>query len=219
MELEQNIKPYIHAVENGVKQKNWILSMMGSLSLIDICSSMSAIDGQTNGNKYAKWFDKYCTQYKVSFERNSNEPDKFTNIADYNNWMQSEVKIKGEMMNKEYTYFNGLLAYALRCSFLHNGSGEMSEQNVHKKAVENDTLGANDVVLDVSMESKVIEQIDHTIYLNPRHFCEEVIEGVYKWIEDNRKDSSTIENSNRTIKIKSMTYETKKYPSLGNDSD
>lgn len=204
MSLEDKVMPYIKAIENGIEQKNWILSMMGSLTLIDICSSMSAEDGKTNGKKYEDWFDKYCTQYSPSFSVNSNQPEKFNKPEDFHIWMKSEERLKGEMVCEKYSYFNGLLAYALRCSFLHNGSGKMSEQKVHEKAVkngQNSTLGANDIILDASFEDKVIEQIDDTIYLNPKHFCEEVIEGVFKWIADNKNDTSTIENSNRTIEI------------------
>ena len=214
MSLEDKVVPYIKAIENGVEQKNWILSMMGSLTLIDICSSMSAEaerltktkedeeTKKTNGEKYGDWFDKYCTEYNVSFLVNSNQPTRFDKPDDFNIWLKSSERSKGVMKEKRHIYFNGLLAYALRCSFLHNGNGQVSEQPIHKKAVGNNTLGANDVVLDVSMESKVIEQIDDIIYLNPKHFCEAVIEGVYRWIEDNKNKISTIENSNRTIKIK-----------------
>lgn len=216
MSLEDKVVPYIKAIENGLEQKNWILSMMGSLALIDICSSMSAeADAEaeklakeeketkkTNGEKYGDWFDKYCTEYNVSFLVNSNQPTRFPKPDDFNIWLKSAERSKGIMEEKKHIYFTGLLAYALRCSFLHNGRGQMSEQYVHKNASGNNTLGANDVVLDVSMESKVIEQIDDTIYLNPKHFCDAVIEGVYRWVEDNKNKISTIEKANHTIKIK-----------------
>ncbi|MCK1976086.1 hypothetical protein LNK15_03320 [Jeotgalicoccus huakuii] len=193
--------PYISAVSDGIKDENWILSMIGSLTLIDICSSMSAKKNQTNGKKYADWFDEYCTQYKVNLSKNSNEPGNSNKPEDFRNWLNSEDRLVGGIDEVEHTYFNGILAYALRCSLLHNGNGNMSEQTIHKNNL-NDTLGANNLILDASDESLIIEQIGDKIFLNPKHFCEEVVKGVNDWIKDNKNEISVINNSNSAIKIK-----------------
>lgn len=40
----------------------YYLALMAALAIPDICAGLEAPDGQTNGNRYATWFDKYVGQ-------------------------------------------------------------------------------------------------------------------------------------------------------------
>lgn len=210
MLLEEKLNPYIDAVRDGMNQENWILVTAGALMLPDICAALTEKSGQSSGVKYINWFDKYCHSYKFTyFEYNEPKPN---NINDYNKWRKTRTRVKenGKDKMNEHLYFSGLLAYALRCAFLHNGSGQVDSQIVHKKELkssdrnpeETRTLGANKIILDLSMESKIIGRSEDIIYLNPKSFAEEIIDGVYYWIKETQEESYVLNNAKNFIEIK-----------------
>lgn len=216
MTLEESIKPYINAVEKGVEQENWILAMMGALTIPDICTNMTGINKDVkddiskyitkDGTKeYIRWFKKYCPHYEVTFTRKKNREvfnDMKTTIKSINVDFKNPFN-QHEFEEVSHTYFNGILAYALRCSLLHSGDGMVSNQWIHKNN-KDFTLETNEIVLDFSNENRVIDYDDSTkkIHLNPKHFCEEVIDGIYMWIEDYKMDTDVVSKASRLIDIR-----------------
>lgn len=54
---------FTKAVEAALASHNWYAALYITFSLPDICSRLESENDQTNGNKYAKWFETYMPWY------------------------------------------------------------------------------------------------------------------------------------------------------------
>lgn len=65
-EMREFFDQVLRAADAGL----YYLALFGALSIPDICASMEAEDGQTNGSRYAAWFDAHvAAKYTVGPDR------------------------------------------------------------------------------------------------------------------------------------------------------
>ena len=95
------ISKIIQEIKSSLCNKNYYVSLISSLTLIDIVTSIEN-NGSTSGTKFANWFE-------------ANLSNKYKHRTGHN--------------SAETIFLNGLDCYALRCSILHNGSDFTGQQN------------------------------------------------------------------------------------------
>lgn len=129
-----------------------------ALTLPDICASLEAENGKTNGEKYCAWFNRYLTRnyiIKPNFDGD-----------------------KGRIL------FSAKECYAARCSFLHEGTNITAHQRILdgvKKAAPSVSFVANTMIRGVSRN-------DHQVFLDVGDFCQNMIIAVEMWIEEHKSN-------------------------------
>lgn len=64
---------FTNAVEKALRDQNWYAALYISFSLPDICSRLESENNRTNGEKYAKWFEKYMPWYSGEYANMSGD--------------------------------------------------------------------------------------------------------------------------------------------------
>lgn len=199
MEVRKTLHPYCEALRKGIEAENWYLSLMAALTLPDICVSLEK--GNTDKSFYVKWFDKYVTQYSPKINQ-SKSLLKANTVDEYNEWIKNYYTLKDDDVEEiQLNYFSGVNAYALRCAFLHNGDGMIGMQSIYKKEkYKSSTLGINRIRFDPANENRIISTFGDTATLNPKAYCEAVLEGVDLWIINN-EDVDKVRKNARNLHI------------------
>lgn len=90
---------FLKSVEKALSDSNWYSALYVALTLPDVCSSLEAVDGKTNRDKFAKWFDTYL---KPTYSMT--------------------------MFGETHVFMAGKDCYVLRCSMLHEGLTDVGHQ-------------------------------------------------------------------------------------------
>lgn len=98
------INTYITSVRQAITAENWYCALALSLALPDICGSIEHPTEQSSKKRYVEWYDQYVApKFQEVF------PEGVGNLL-----------------------LNGSDCYALRCSFLHNGSEDITSQRAQE---------------------------------------------------------------------------------------
>jgi hypothetical protein len=143
----------IDAVRRSVQEKNWYAALTGALTLPDVASRL---DGRTGWprDQYGDWFNDYLRPTYTRILGNTPPPHIFLSGGD---------------------------CYALRCAYLHEGDFDLAGHGAaevldrfefveipgvirHMNVMENQALGTSVLQLQVSL------------------FCEEICQGVERWL-------------------------------------
>ncbi|MFC2010770.1 hypothetical protein ACFLUR_00560 [Chloroflexota bacterium] len=57
------MEEYISQLRETYKEELYYFTLMGTLALIDICAALNSPDGETNGDLFKGWFNKYLSHY------------------------------------------------------------------------------------------------------------------------------------------------------------
>lgn len=178
MNLEKHFRPFIEALESGIKEENWILSLMCACTLPDICTTL---EGNKGGTYYIKWFDNYVKEYHPTL---SCRKGFIANTLE--EWINRPPLKPEDIALRKHVFFSGVNAYALRCAFLHGGNGNLSSQPVQsgtgKKKYKNQILNIENVEFKNDL-NLIFNQVSKTAYINPEKYCIAIISGVINWIE------------------------------------
>jgi len=198
MELKNKLYPYCDSLKKGIESENWYLSLMAALTLPDICISLE--EGITNRSLYVNWFDKYITQYSPKIHQ-SKSLLKTNTVDEYNEWIKNHSTLGDDDLEEiQLNYFSGVNAYALRCAFLHNGSGSIGTQKIYEtKQFKNATLGINKIKFNISNSNRIISIFGDTAILNPKVYCEAVLEGVNLWLIKNENVNKVLNNARNLL--------------------
>ena len=192
MELSERLKPYCDALEKGIEDENWYLALMAALTLPDICTSLEGKTDKESGPAYIEWFDAYVTQYRMPIGRENAQVTTLPNGLKITSNKKSDPVIYKP-------FFSGVNAYALRCTFLHNGGGEVATQRVYKGKSEDVLLGIEKVKFIKNLTNLHTEQTDHEIRLNPRNYCQAILDGVDEWIKENKSNQDVLTRAEKLI--------------------
>jgi hypothetical protein len=157
------MKHLTDSIKNSLETSNWYSAIAISLAIPDICAKIT--DGiKSNGTKYAKWFDYYVGEnYKTKYTSNQLEmTKKYSTIEDYNRLLKG-------------TKLSGNDCYALRCAFLHEGSGEINSQRAREILDEIKFLEPN---YQMNMHGSII---NNKLVLHTDEFCTHILQGVENW--------------------------------------
>lgn len=196
MEVWNALTPYCDALRQGIEDNNWYLSLMAALILPEICVTLEK--GRSGRTAYVEWFDKFVKAYNHKLH-SSRALESVTTLSEYTKVIESGVTRKKEDLKIiDLQYFSGVNAYALRCSFLHNGDGNVGEQDImNDEKFGKDALDIKHVKFDIVPTNRVVSKFGDTVRLNPRNYCEAILEAVEMWILENEMDDQTIDNAKK----------------------
>ena len=143
------MKRFTDAVEKALLDKNWYAALTVSLVLPDICGKLEEPQA-TSSDRYPRWFDTFVgSRY---------------------------VRPVGPA-RQAHVFLCGQDCYALRCSFLHEGTEEIGHQHARQ-------------VLDrfrfvVPPEGSVVHlnQKDGALQVQVDIFCRDICLGVERWTQ------------------------------------
>ena len=98
------INVYVDSICQAIDQQNWYAALAFALTLPDICGSVEQPDELSSKKRFVDWYNKYVTP-------------KFQDV--FSDGVGSLL-------------LSGADCYALRCSFLHNGSGDITSQRAQE---------------------------------------------------------------------------------------
>jgi len=149
---------FINAVILALENKNWYGVLFIALSLPDICGS---VDNPNTGSaeRYTKWFKKYV------------EP-KYTHCVG-----ADEIK---------HVFLYADDCYALRCAYLHAGSGEITSQRIQQ------VLDSFVFVIPPATGSMHCNKFNTTLQLQVDRFCKDICLGAQEWQKDIKDNEEKI---------------------------
>lgn len=62
-ELDPVINEYIEQLRTTYECEAYYFTLMGTLTLIDICAALNSKDGETAGDKFKEWYETYVSDY------------------------------------------------------------------------------------------------------------------------------------------------------------
>ena len=132
------------SIEKSLKTENYYAALAVALALPDICGKLE-FPQKGSGERFKDWFNKY---------------------------LQSKYQLTtGET---QYTTLNATDCYALRCSFLHEASDDITSQHAREvlSKIKFTTMNMHNI------------KIEDVLSLNVNNFCQDISEGVKSWLED-----------------------------------
>src|SRR5690606_15538214 len=96
--VKSKLNPFIISVRKSLIEKNYYVALATALILPDICSKLEQPDAYTN-KRYPEWFDNYVGKKYIAYIG----PEKMKHV-----------------------FLSGGDAYALRCSFVHQGEFDIT---------------------------------------------------------------------------------------------
>jgi hypothetical protein len=157
---------FINAIKKCLDTGNWYGAIVLSLIMPDICGKI-AYPTMKTGQRYREWFDNYLSGYYKSI-----------------------------IVGREVVFMNASDCYALRCSVLHMGTDDVTEQTAK------DTLNK----FYFSTTGSHIIRVDDKLVLNVAKFCEEVIQATEKWIKDIEGNANAQEAIRELLTIHSQGF-------------
>jgi hypothetical protein len=157
----------IDSVKKSLQDKNWYAALTLTLTLPDICGNID-YPKSFSKKRYAKWFDKYVKS-KYTFEIGAKK--------------------------KLHTFLNGSDCYALRCSYLHEGTSITLFQKSHE-------LLEDFLFVKPPPTGKVhLNQIDKKLQLQVDLFCTDIVESIKSWLFDIKEDKVKMEKLTNLLRI------------------
>ncbi len=144
------MRQLINSIESSIRNENWHAALLVTLTLPDIAGK---IENPTycSSKRYAMWFDKY--------------------VGDLYKSKMGPQKI-------EHTFLSGNDCYALRCSYLHEGITDITQQKAR------DVL--DEFIFVVPPKGAIVHcnQMDNKLQLQVENFCNDIINGLIHWLLD-----------------------------------
>jgi len=168
--LEEKVNPFIESIERSIQTENWYAALTLSLALPDICGRLEN-PKLGSEKRYIKFFNTYLKSFYIS-------------------------KV-GEQ--KEIEFLSGSDMYALRCSFLHEGSSEIEHQRA--RDILNSYIFVNGSKYLTVHKNMFISDNEKKLQLQVNKFSEEIVAGVKSWLEDCREKQYILNQAESMIKI------------------
>ena len=154
---------FTNSIEASLQSQNWYGALTLALTLPDICGWLENL---TLGSekRYVAWFDKWLLPKYTAYVG----PDSIKHV-----------------------FLQGQDCYALRCSYLHQGEGDIGNQRARKALdkIHFITPPANGIIHN--------NQSNNTLQLQVDIFCNDIIIAVNNWVESvqsNKDIQDRIEN-------------------------
>jgi len=173
MSFEDKIRNYTNSILISLETHNWYSALFVALTLPDICGKYQYPKVKGSGKRYSLWFDKYLLHlYTMTF--------------------RDETQV----------FLSGDDCYALRCSFLHEGSSEITHQNARE--VLNNYMFVYPVQNSFPTHNNFLTiNGTKTLQLQVDIFCKEICDAVETWLRDIENDQSIKSKDNELLLIQS----------------
>ncbi|WP_241331235.1 hypothetical protein [Burkholderia cenocepacia] len=98
------MKRFTDAVRNAVAQENWYSALAIALTLPDLCAKLET-PNEGSRVRYVRW---------------------------YGEWVEAKYTFHAGLERTRHVFLTGLDCYALRCSYLHEGGGDIQNQRARE---------------------------------------------------------------------------------------
>lgn len=158
---------FTNSIRKNLEAENWYGALFMALTMPDICGKISLPAIEHSGPRYKNWFD--------------------ANLAQIN---------KTSIMGKEVVFLTSSDCWALRCSLLHAGTDDITEQRAREvlNKFEFTTLGMHRI------------HINNILTLNVTEFCNEIIYAVDAWYAPIANDPEVKDKISKMISIKTQPF-------------
>lgn len=162
---------FIDSIRKDIEALNWHGALAQSLILPDICGNIDT-PSEGSGARYANWFEQYVAP---KYELSPNSPSRTRGLINL-------------LVGKD--------VYALRCSYLHEGSDEISHQRIREVFDRFRFSSRPNIHRNVITVGEIV-----TVQLNISEFCNDIISGVEQWLRDIANDADKQEKITSRINI------------------
>jgi hypothetical protein len=163
---------FIEALEASIKNKNWYSVLFIALTLPDICGKIEEPTSNSSKNRTINWCEKYLTPIYTSTIGPNSETHTFLGGSDF---------------------------YALRCAYLHEGSGDITTQQAQE--ILDNFRFIQPLTDSITIHRNTTEK---TLQLQVDKFGEDVITAVNNWLQDVKNDSEKTGKINSLLEIEML---------------
>jgi hypothetical protein len=158
---------FTNAVKEALTTKNWYAALVVSLTLPDICGRLEC-PNKGSGARYSDWF-------KI--------------------WVEPAYTAQIGAERTVHTFLSGGDCYALRCSLLHQGESEISQQRAQEMVERFHFIAPREgmIVHCDSQGTRLILQVDQ--------FCNDICDGVQMWLGSVANNDAIKERMSQMISI------------------
>ncbi|WP_018394534.1 hypothetical protein [Bacillus sp. 37MA] len=167
--IMKKLSAFTDAIRQSLEAQNWTAALAVALTLPDICGRLE-YPNDSSSKRYSKWFDDY---------------------------MKEEYSM-GHLEDAT-TFITGRDAYALRCSFLHGGETNISQQRI-QEVLQEFIFMAPKIDNGKYFGSHCIE-INGRLVLRIDEFCNDFCVATEKWAEKHCDNKSIQEKVAYMIEI------------------
>jgi len=150
------IDKYLDSITKSLKFKNWYAALFIALVIPDICGALEH-PNEKSGIRYVNWYNKYMLP-------------KYSSIMG--------------PLQELHVFLSGEDCYALRCSLLHEGTGDIEKQKISKSL--------ESVHFNVSSDKGGVlhcNQYKNVLQLQVDIFCNDLIDAANQWLLDVQGDA------------------------------
>jgi len=145
------IDRYLDSIIKSLESKNWYGALFIALVIPDICGALEH-PNEKPGVRYVNWYNKYM-------------------LAKYSSTIGP--------LHEPHVFLSGDDCFALRCSLLHQGTGDIEKQKISTilKSVRFNEPPDNGGMLHRNQRNNVLQlQVDI--------FCNDIIDATHQWLSD-----------------------------------
>jgi len=150
------IERYLDSIIKSLSSKNWYAALFVALTVPDICGALEHPDRNSSA-RYVSWYNKYM-------------------LPRYSSAMGS--------LEELHVFLSGDDCYALRCSLLHEGTGDIERQKISK------TLQSVHFSEPSDKGGRLhCNQYKNVLQLQVDVFCHDFIRAARQWLSEVREDT------------------------------
>ncbi len=158
---------FTSSLRASVDQQNWYVALATALTLPDVCGRL-VNPTQGSGARYSAWFDAWVA------------PGYTANLPQIG----------------AHCFLTGSDCYALRCSYLHEGGGDITQQRA-RQALDDFHF----IIPPRKGISVHCNQLDNTLQLQVDQFCLDIADAVDRWAESVRGNQEVQGRMGSLLKI------------------
>lgn len=148
------IDRYLDSIIKSLESKNWYAALFIALTIPDICGVLEH-PNEKSGVRYVNWYNKYM-------------------LPEYSSTILQELHV----------FLSGDDCYALRCSLLHEGTGDIEKQKISK------TLESVHFTEPSDKGGRLHRtQYKNVLQLQVDVFCNDFISATHQWLSDVQGDA------------------------------
>lgn len=149
------MKRFINSIRLSLESANWYSALTTALTLPDVCGRLDT-PNEGVGQRYKRWFSE---------------------------WMLHNYKHEVGADREEVTFLSGSDCYALRCSYLHEGGSDITQQNAREAL-------SNFHFITPPPKGSVVHcnKFDDALQLQVDIFCNEMADAADRWFESVQGD-------------------------------
>ena len=150
------IDRYLDSIIKSLESKNWYAALFIALAIPDICGALEH-PNEKSGVRYVNWYNKYMlTKYSSTLGP----------------------------LQELHVFLSGDDCYALRCSLLHEGTGDIEKQKISKIL---ESVRFNEPSDKGGMLHR--NQFKNVLQLQVDIFCNDFISAAHQWLSDVQGDA------------------------------